>query len=291
MKRALFVSLVAWCGSLLAMPPPASGPVTGAVHSADGVPIRYEVRGAGEPALLFVHCWMCDRSYWAGQLEHLAGRFTVVALDLAGHGESGQTRREWGPPTYARDVVAVADSLKLKKVILVGHSMGGPVAAEAARLMGRERVLAVVGVDTLLNLDEKTDPKQYEGFFAAMRADFAATTEGFIRSVMFPPGADPALVTMVATDMAQGPADVGIASMEAMMRFDPGQALAEARVPVYCINGDKFPTSVEGGRKHAVFYKARILPGSGHFLFLEKPAEFNRLLDETLEEILAAKKP
>jgi pimeloyl-ACP methyl ester carboxylesterase len=285
MKKIIVAALALWLSALVC----SAETVVGTVKSADGVAIRYEVRGAGEPTLLFVHCWMCDRTYWTKQLEHLASRFTVVALDLAGHGESGLERTEWGPLTYACDVAAVADALKLKKLILIGHSMGGPVAAQAALLLGRERVLAVIGVDTLLNLDEKPDPKQYEPFFAAMRGDFAKTTEGFIRSMMFPAGADPDLVTMVATDMAKGPANVGIASMQAMMAFDAAKALEEARVPVYCINGDKFPTNVEAGKKHAIFYKARILPGTGHFLYLEKPTEFNKLLDETLEEILAGK--
>ena len=289
MKKLVLIAMSLWLMSFVCAAAPASGEaVIGTVKSADGVLIRYEVRGQGEPALLFVHCWMCDRSYWEKQLPHLAERFTVVALDLAGHGESGLERKEWNPTTYANDVAAVADQLKLQKIILIGHSMGGPVCAQAAVLLGK-RVLAVIGVDTLLNLDEKPDLKQYEPFFAAMRADFAGTTTGFIRGMMFPAGADPALVERIATDMARGPAEIGIASMQGMMNFDVAKALEEAKVPVYCINGDKFPTNVEAGRKHAVLYKARILPGTGHFLFLEKPEEFNKLLDETIAEILAGK--
>lgn len=61
----------------------------GEVPSADGIPVRYEVHGAGPPALVFVHGWSCDRDYWRGQVEHFAGRYRVVTVDLAGHGESG----------------------------------------------------------------------------------------------------------------------------------------------------------------------------------------------------------
>src|SRR4030042_2442379 len=57
--------------------------------SSDGIPISYEVRGKGEPALIFVHGWCCDRSYWNEQLPHFAQKYKVVSVDLAGHGESG----------------------------------------------------------------------------------------------------------------------------------------------------------------------------------------------------------
>jgi len=258
----------------------------GSVTSADGVTIRYEVRGEGEPALLFVHCWCCDRTYWKNQLPVFAKRHKVVALDLAGHGESGRDRKVWGPETYAADVRAVADALKLEKMILIGHSMGGPVVLEAAAAM-KGRVLAVIGVDTLLDLEQKPDPQQTGPFLAAMRADFAATTEGFIRGMMFPPGADPKLVDQIAADMAQGPAEVGIASMEGMLKQDLAATAERAAVPIYCINADKFPTDVEAGKRHAVSYEVRILPGVGHFLQIEKPAEFNRLLEETIAAITA----
>src|SRR5262245_51691582 len=62
------------------------------IASEDGVPIRYRVYGTGEPALIFIHCWACDSSYWDQQIEPLKTRYTVVTLDLAGHGESGTTR-------------------------------------------------------------------------------------------------------------------------------------------------------------------------------------------------------
>jgi hypothetical protein len=60
--------------------------------SPDGTPIAYEVLGTGAPALVFVHGWSCDRGYWDGQLTPLSASATVVALDLAGHGESELSR-------------------------------------------------------------------------------------------------------------------------------------------------------------------------------------------------------
>ena len=273
---------------LLAWPSGARGAeaTSASVVSADGTTIRYETSGEGAPALVFVHCWCCDRTYWRNQLPHFSKKHKVVALDLAGHGQSGAGRKEWGPATYAADVKAVADALQLESMILIGHSMGGPVVLEAAGLMPG-RVRAIVAVDTLLDLERKPDPQQTGPFLAALRADFAATTEGFIRGVMFPPHADPQLVSQIARDMAQGPADVGVASMEGLLKQDLAAAAERVRVPIYCINADKFPTNVEAGKRHAVLFEVRILPGAGHFLQLEKPAEFNALLEQTLAQIVS----
>jgi pimeloyl-ACP methyl ester carboxylesterase len=94
------------------------------VPSVDGVTIAYEVAGQGTPALVFVHGWSCDRSYWAGQLEAFSRDFTVVAPDLGGHGESGLDRKAWTIKSFGGDVATVVERLDLKQVILIGHSMG-----------------------------------------------------------------------------------------------------------------------------------------------------------------------
>ena len=59
-------------------------------ESIDGVPISYQVEGQGSPSLVFVHGWSCDRSYWAEQLSYFRKLYRVIAIDLAGHGDSGK---------------------------------------------------------------------------------------------------------------------------------------------------------------------------------------------------------
>ena len=75
--------------------------------SEDGVSIRYRIYGNGEPALIFIHCWACDSTYWDQQLDALKTRYTLVTLDLAGHGESGTARGDWSIPAFGADVAAV----------------------------------------------------------------------------------------------------------------------------------------------------------------------------------------
>ena len=95
------------------------------VLSADSVRIEYITEGQGEPALIFVHGWCTSKKYWRYQLQHFSGEYKVIALDLAGHGDSGTNRKDWSITAFGQDVAAVVNDLQLHRLILIGHSMGG----------------------------------------------------------------------------------------------------------------------------------------------------------------------
>jgi pimeloyl-ACP methyl ester carboxylesterase len=256
------------------------------VKAPDGVEIRYEAAGSGEPALVFVHGWSCDRSYWRAQVDHFAASHRVVAVDLGGHGESGLGRKDWTMAAFAGDVRAVVEALGPGKVVLVGHSMGGPVILEAARLMP-ERVVALVSVDFFNDVDRRFGAKEREGFLAPMRADFPKATEAFVRHEMFVARSDPKLVDRIARDMAAGPPAVGVSAMDHILRYDQGAALTAAKAPVRLINADKWPTNLEAARRHKPEVGLAVMPAVGHFLMMEAPDEFNRLLAHAVRELPA----
>jgi pimeloyl-ACP methyl ester carboxylesterase len=286
MKRVSIVMLAAFLAAALG-PLGAASAKNATVKSADGIPLSYTVQGKGEPAIVFVHCWCCDKSYWKDQIPYFEKKYTVVTLDLAGHGDSGLGRADWTIESFAADVAAVVEALKLKKVILVGHSMGGPVSLEAARLMP-DRVIGVIGVDTFQDFGEKVPEAQQKQWLAAFQANFSTVTDQFVRS-MFAAGADSALVEHIASDMASAPPEVGIGAMGNMLRYDPAPAVREIKVPIRGVNADKWPTNVEGNKKLAASFDVKLMPGRGHFVQLEDPATFNRLLDETIAEIVKGK--
>lgn len=91
------------------------------------VNIAYNISGTGDTALVFVHGWCINKNYWQKQEGYFGKRFKVISIDLGGHGESGHNRNSWTVNDFAQDVVAVIDRLKLNKIILVGHSMGGDI--------------------------------------------------------------------------------------------------------------------------------------------------------------------
>src|SRR6185312_14254492 len=74
------------------------------VNSADGVHIEYRIYGKGEPAVVLVHGWACNENYWNAQTPALkAAHYTVVLVDLAGHGASGKNRSDWSMGNYGED--------------------------------------------------------------------------------------------------------------------------------------------------------------------------------------------
>ena len=103
--------------------------------SSDSERIAYSIYGAGETALIFIHGWSCDSRYWHKQLSTFSKNYRVITVDLAGHGNSSQGRLDYTMISFARDVKAVVEKININQAILIGHSMGGGVMAEAARLM------------------------------------------------------------------------------------------------------------------------------------------------------------
>jgi pimeloyl-ACP methyl ester carboxylesterase len=259
------------------------------VKSADGIPIAYQVKGKGDIALVFVHGWCCNKGFWDAQVPYFSKHYQVVTLDLAGHGESGSNRKEWTMQAYGHDVAAVVKKLELKKVILLGHSMGGPVIAEAARLLPKQ-VIGLVAVDTFINVEQKFPKEQFDQLMAPMRKDFAKGTESFLRTWMFTPKTDAKLVEKIVKVMSSAPPEVGIRSFEGMFKQDLLAVLKEVKVPIRCINADKLPTNIEAGKRHAVSFAVKIMKGVGHFLHMEDPETFNRLLEETVKELIELSK-
>ncbi len=267
-------------------PVESAEPVTeGKATSADGVPISYWVEGDGEVAVVLIHGWSCDHSYWREQIEPLMATYKVVSLDLAGHGTSGIERDAWTLPAFGADVRAVVEALGLERVILVGHSMGAPVALEAAPLLPG-RVLGVVAVDSLHDVGSRPDPDQWQAVVESYESDFTGTCDRFVRS-MFLDTADPDLVEQTTLDMCAAPPEVATDLMRAFGEYDQAAAIRAAAVPVRAINSAKYPTNLEGNRTHAADYDVRVFEGAGHFPMLVMPAELNRLLLDALAEFAA----
>jgi pimeloyl-ACP methyl ester carboxylesterase len=258
----------------------------GEVFSADGVSIHFQVQGQGEPALVFIHGWSMDLSYWDKQVAHFEGKYTVVTLDLAGHGDSGIERKDWAVEAYSKDVEAVVKNLDLDSVILIGHSLGGLVMIEAARRMP-ERIKGLIGVDTLVDFEMSLPQDEIDEWIETFRSDFVHSTEEYVRS-LFPKEANPDLVEQVVADMVAAPPKVGIGTLQGFFdyyRYKLKNAARQIKVPLICINSDMHPPEVETNRKYIPSFEAKIMAGVGHFPMVEDPETLNRLLEEAIGEI------
>jgi pimeloyl-ACP methyl ester carboxylesterase len=246
--------------------------------SPDGIEIRYEVDGAGEPAIVFVHGWSCDRTYWRFQVGEFARRHRVVAVDLGGHGDSGLGRPAWTMAAFGADVTAVVEHEDLHDVVLVGHSMGGDAVDEAAVLLG-DRVRGVVWVDTYPDLEPSPEAAN-EAFLEPFRGDLPAASRAFVHRVTKAGG--PGLAEWIANDMAAAPREVAMDALSrALGAVGPTiDALARIDAPVVAINPDAVPDQVASLARHGVRHVPMV--GVGHFEMLEDPPQFNRVLAEVV---------
>lgn len=262
----------------------------GSAHLAtepDGVHIEYRIYGNGNPAIILVHGWATDANYWNAQLDALKAKYTVVAVDLAGHGGSTSSRTDWSMENYGEDVATVARLLPNEQLILVGHSMGGTVALEAAPRIG-DRVIGIIVVDALKSVGLPPIPQaEIEKRVAPFRTDFIGTVRKYVTEELFERGANPLFVQKVAYDMSLEPAQVAIPSLQALLSMDFAAVLPQVHVPVMAINSDLGATDEKRIRKLLPGFKADIIPHTSHFLMMEVPDRFNPILLKDIETLVA----
>ncbi len=256
------------------------------IASFDGIPVCFESTGSAERALVFVHGWSCDRTYWRCQVDAFAHVYRVVTLDLPGHGESGDGRASWTMASFGEDVVAVVEHLGLRDAVLVGHSMGGDVVVEAALKLG-DRVTGLIWVDTYHKLTVPETNEQVQAFLDPFRQDFAHTTRSLVRR-MFPPNADTDIVEAIENHMSSAPAHIALDVLHHAFANEGRvmRALPQLAVPIVAINPDYRPTDSESLRGYGV--ETVIASGVGHFPMLEDPDQFNRLLEDVLTSWIGA---
>lgn len=294
-SRALLVALpllaLAACGKKEAEPAPVAatqGPVEGTpqiVTSADGVHIEYHVYGDGDPAVVLIHGWSCDGNYWKEQIAPLKAKYTTVVVDLAGHGASGANRTDWSMGNFGEDVAAVVRQIHNKKVVLVGHSMGAPVALEAARRIG-DRVVGIIAVDSFKTIGQPPMPDaQIDKMLKPFRDNFIGHTREFVTSGFFTADADPKFIQKVAYDMSLEPPQVAVGAMQSLLKMDIDAILPEIKAPIEAINSDLTPTDEARIKKTLPGFKLITVPKTGHFLMMEAADRFNPILMQEIDAL------
>lgn len=203
-------------------------------------------------------------------------RQQCIAIDLAGHGESGREREMWGVAGLGADVARVIDHLELEGAVLVGHSMGGPVALAAAAATP-ERVALVVAVDTLHDVSFRVPEHNLQQAIAAYSRDFEGTLQTFA-SQMFRESASESVRVQVIDDMLASTPGVAISLLQDFLHYDMSAALGAATIPVVGINSDQRPTNVEANRQVDEDYEVIIVDELGHYVMLESPTRFDAAL-------------
>ena len=250
--------------------------------SVDGLKIHSSVSGSGRGAIVFVHGWTCDSSSWGAQVPVFAKKYRVLTLDLPGHGQSASPADgKFSMELFARAVEAVRAEARVDRIVLVGHSMGAPVIRQYARLYP-QHVAGLVAVDG--PLDMRSFPPA--GFKPPVMSgpDGVKNRESMIKG-MFTPQTPPALQQQILAMMLHAPESTAAGAMQAIL--DPALAKIEPTpMPALGIYaGTAQLPKVEDVRQALPKFEETQVAGTGHFVMMEKPEEFNRLLSTFLEKI------
>ncbi len=246
--------------------------------------LRVSDGGTGEPAVLFLHGLGHDLETWREPLAHLRSQRRAVAYDQRGHGRSDRP----GDGVYtvealAADLAAVADTLGLKRFVLVGHSLSGAVLTAYAGAHP-DRVAGLVYVDAVG--DFRAVPRaaveqvrRAESSPAFGAADVEAAFAGMLGPLARPGTREQVLASVRRMDPRAYAALRGSA-----FSFEVGDRLGAYRGPIFAIEaaGDPNPvlaSAVIAGTRRVA------LPGVSHWLQLDDPAAFDRALDDALGQV------
>jgi pimeloyl-ACP methyl ester carboxylesterase len=251
------------------------------------VEINYFQQGKGDTTLLFLHGWCIDGTYWKNQVDYFSKNYNVYAINLPGFGKSKAERTNWTIEEYANDVTVFIDTMNLKNVVIIGHSMAGEIMLQTA-LSNNSKIVGIVGVDNFKFIDVSFTPeqmKQMTDFFPMLQNDFKNSAPVYADMMLFHPTTSKEVKDRVKTDFANCDSVIGYGTFMNQMQYayNDAQRLEQLNYKLYLINSDGFPTNEIGLSNHCKSsFQVQTIATTGHYPMIEKPTEFNLILEKVL---------
>lgn len=280
-RSRIFALLVLLLTPLAGAAPPAAADSPSRFATLDGLKVHYESYGKGREAVVFVHGWTCDLTFWKAQLPAFAAKTRTLAVDLPGHGKSDAPETAYTMELFARAVEAAMRDAGVDRAVLVGHSMGTPVVRQFYRRYP-EKTRALVLVDG--SLRPFADKAAMEPFFAALRGPNYKQVAGQMIDGMMAPMKDAAERERAKAAMLATPQHVAVSAMEGMAA-DEIWTKDPVEVPVLAVLAKSpfWPADTEEYfRSIAPDLEFHMWEGVSHFLMMDEPARFNDALSAFL---------
>ncbi|HMG75073.1 MAG TPA: alpha/beta hydrolase [Pyrinomonadaceae bacterium] len=255
----------------------------------DGARIHYQNYGQGREALVLIHGWTCSIEYWRDVIPDLSKRSRVIAIDLPGHGQSDKPQVAYTMDLFARAVDAVMRDAGVKRAVLVGHSMGTPVARQFYRKYP-QKTLAIVIVDGALR--PFGDKNLMDGLMAGLRGPNYKEAGGQMLAGMAGPNLAPEAKERIQASYLNTPQYVIISAMEGMVdesiwgpdKINVPVLAILAKSPFWPADTEQFDRSIAPQLDYQVW------EGVGHFLMMERPKEFDAAVIAFLDKNKLLKK-
>lgn len=255
--------------------------------------LHYRSWGKGSDALVLVHGWTADMAYFAEQVKHFDGRMRIIAVDLPGHGASDKPETDYTQKLFAESIAKVLDRAKVKRAVLVGHSMGMPVSRQFYRMYPK-RTLGIVSLDGAVKATI-TDPKMIDGILTALRGPGYLAAATMMVDGMLAQAPDTKYKKQIRDTMLSTPQHVVAGAATGMFDLtlwnddpiDVPMVIINAKQPMWTADYEAYAHKLIPNLDYVV------VDGVSHFLHTEKPAEVNAAIDTFLAKnhLLGQKPP
>lgn len=255
----------------------------------DGARIHYVNYGKGREALVLIHGWTSNLEFWRDQISDLAKRNRVIAIDLPGHGLSDKPQITYSMDLFARAVDTVMSDAKVDRAVLMGHSMGTPIARQFYRKYP-QKTLAIVIADGALR--PFADRKTMEGMIAGFRGPNYKAAAGQMLTAISGPYLSAEDRERIKVSFENTPQHVVVGAMEGMAD-DSIWGPDKINVPVLAIMAKLpfYPPNIEElSRAIVPNLDFHMWENAGHFLMMEKPKQFNEAVIAFLDKNALLKK-
>lgn len=256
----------------------------------NGVSIAYERHGSGDTTLLFVHGWCINKEYWQQQVHAFSKNYTVVTMDLPGFGQSGTNRNPWNFADYTEDVKQLIDELKLKNVILIGHSMSGDMILDFSNKYP-DHIIGITGIDNLHEPSgamSEQDQKNTIAFFELFKTKFDSVITATMSLYLFQPSTDTAVKQRVMKNIFNTDSLIAVDILQSLTFFAQEQQTRMKKLHhrLFLVNSDVLPVKLDSLNKYcAKGAEVVYVHNTGHYPMIEKPAEFNNALQQVIHRM------
>jgi pimeloyl-ACP methyl ester carboxylesterase len=247
-------------------------------------PIAYTSTGKADTSLLFIHGWCINQTYWDEQVRFFSPRYQVITVDLPGFGLSNRNiGSDWHFEKYTADIKALVNQLRIKKLVLIGHSMSGDLILDYAKKYPGDLV-GIVGIDNLhqpaATLSE-AQKLELEAFFEMMYNSYDSIVNNMMARELFQPATDSSIRKRVLNDIA-----VKVLKENSLFTQQEQAAMQSLQFPLFLLNSDVYPVNADSLNKYCKRgFAIETIKGSGHYPMLEQPSAFNQALQKLLDRI------
>lgn len=241
--------------------------------------LYYEQHGEGDP-IIFSYGWLDDCSVWNYQIETFAKNYRVILCDHRGHGKSDKPKGDYSIETLSNDLHSIIQNLNLNRVNLVGFSMGGE-AALAFILKHPRKVAKLILVGTTAKMAWPMHFLQFLRYILPYRMILAIVS----RAKYYRPS--PLTIDANISRAIKVPRDIAYKYLVEINKYDTRNMLSQIEIPTLIIIGEKDRLNFKGSQylhRRIRGSKLQIIANSGHSVMIEKPKEFNQLVQQFITE-------